>query len=75
MAEMVLLDERITPAGESGTATRQDLVSVVARGLRHRAVCSCGWTGGSRVFFAPAKMDGLIHSAQKGHRPADALVA
>lgn len=74
-AEMVLLDEPTTPPGVFDITTRQDHVSVVARGLRHRAVCSCGWVGTSRLFFAPAKMDALIHSVQKGHLPADALVA
>jgi hypothetical protein len=57
-----------------GDATGHDHVVVVARTLRHRAICSCGWEAGRRMFLDAAKFDALIHTAGTGHFPADPLV-
>jgi hypothetical protein len=52
----------------------QEIVVVLARRLRHRAMCSCGWDAGKRVFLGAAKADALIHAAETGHEPALPLV-
>jgi hypothetical protein len=57
-----------------GDATDKEHVVVVARTLRHRAICSCGWEAGRRMFLDAAKFDALIHTADTGHFPADPLV-
>lgn len=54
--------------------TPHDHVVVVPRRLRHRAMCSCGWEGGKRLFLAAAKVDALIHTADTRHEPAVPLV-
>jgi hypothetical protein len=59
---------------DDGDTTGHDHVVVVARTLRHRAICSCGWEAGRRMFLDAAKFDALIHSGDTGHFLADPLV-
>jgi len=59
---------------EKRHGTPDDQVVVLARTLRHRAMCSCGWTGGNRFLLAAAKVDALIHSGDTRHEPTVPLV-
>lgn len=49
---------------------------VVAVRPRHRARgrCSCGWVGPPRILLASAKVDALIHAANRGCEPGTPLV-